>query len=116
MNLFKLRRYQLVRALPKVIALALVLWLPLAAQQFDNSKIPAAGKTPVLRVPAWTKSKLANGADLIISEKRDLPLVSFTITFLGGSNQFDSENRTGIASLTAAMMSEGTKTKDGNAL
>ena len=99
------------RQLSKTIALGLILSLPLIAQQaFDRSKIPAAGKTPVLHVPAWTKSKLANGSDLIISEKRDLPLVSFSITFIGGSNQFDAENRTGIASMTAAMMSEGTKT------
>jgi zinc protease len=105
------------RQLSKTIALGLILSLPLIAQQaFDRSKIPAAGKTPVLHVPAWTKSKLANGSDLIISEKRDLPLVSFSITFIGGSNQFDAQNRTGIASMTAAMMSEGTKTKDGDAL
>ena len=31
------------------------------------------GKTPELRVPTWTKSALANGADLIVSEKHDLP-------------------------------------------
>src|SRR5262249_1448733 len=105
------------RQLSKTIALGLMLSLPLIAQQaFDRSKIPAAGNTPVLHVPAWTKSKLGNGADLIISEKRDLPLVSSNITFLGGSNQFDQENRSGIASMTAAMMSEGTKTKDGDAL
>jgi zinc protease len=105
------------RQLSKTIVLGLILSLPLIAQQtLDRSKVPAAGKTPVLHVPSWTKSKLPNGADLIVSEKRDLPLVSFSITFIGGSNQFDAENRTGIASMTAAMMSEGTKTKDGDAL
>src|SRR5262249_42887300 len=75
-----------------------------------------AGKTPTLRVPVWTRSKLPNGADLIVSEKHDLPLVSFTITFIGGSSQFDAENRTGVAGMTASMMSEGKKTKDGDAL
>jgi zinc protease len=96
---------------------ALLLWLPLSAQQsFDRNKIPPPGKQPVLRVPAWTKSRLANGADLIVSEKHDLPLVSFSITFLGGSNQFDAPDRTGIGSLVASMMSEGTKTRDGDAL
>src|SRR5215471_1587281 len=89
---------------------ALLLCLPLAAQQtLDRSKIPAPGKTPVLHVPPWTKSSLPNGAELIVSEKHDLPLVSVTITFLGGSNQFDPPERTGLASLTASMMSEGTK-------
>jgi zinc protease len=100
-----------------VIVAASLVWLPLAAQEaFDRSKIPLPGNTPVLHVPAWTKSKLANGADLIVSEKHDLPLVSFTITFLGGANQFDAPDRTGIGSLVASMMSEGTKTRDGDAL
>ncbi len=101
----------------KLRAIAFLVWLPFTAQQaLDRSKIPPPGKTPTLHVPAWTKSKLANGADLIVSEKHDLPLVSFTITFLGGSNQFDPPGRTGIGSLVASMMSEGTKTKDGDAL
>jgi zinc protease len=85
-------------------------------QALDRTKMPAPGKTPELRVPAWTKTSLANGADLIVSEKHDLPLVSFSITFLGGANQFESAERTGLASITAAMMSEGTKSKDGEAL
>jgi predicted Zn-dependent peptidase len=93
------------------------LWLPLSAQQaLDRTKAPPPGKTPVLRVPSWTKTKLANGADLIVSEKHDLPLVSFTITFIGGSNQFDAPDRIGIGALTASMMSEGTRTRDGDAL
>ena len=49
----------------------------------------------VLRVPAWTKGTLANGADLIVSEKHDLPLVSFSITFLGGEDQFEPAGRAG---------------------
>jgi predicted Zn-dependent peptidase len=99
------------------VAAALLAWLPVAAQQkLDRSKIPPPGKQPVLRVPAWTKSKLANGADLIVSEKHDLPLVSFNITFIGGSNQFDAPDRAGIGSVVASMMSEGTKTRDGDAL
>jgi zinc protease len=105
------------RLLYAAMAVALCVWLPLFAQQtLDRTKTPPPGKQPVLHVPAWTKSTLANGAQLIVSEKHDLPLVSFTITFLGGSNQFDAPNRTGIGSLVASMMSEGTKTRDGDAL
>ncbi len=85
-------------------------------QPLDRTKVPAAGKPPVLRVPTWTKVKLANGADLVVSAKHDLPLVSFTITFVGGSNQFDPPDRTGIAGLVAALLNEGTKTRDGDAL
>ena len=61
---------------------------PVFAQTLDRTKQPPVGKLPELRVPIWTKSTLSNGAELIVSEKHDLPLVSFTITFLGGSDQF----------------------------
>jgi zinc protease len=87
-----------------------------APETFDRSRIPTPGRQPQLRVPAWTKSTLANGAEFIVSEKHDLPLVSFSITFQGGASQVESAARRGLASLTASMMSEGTKTRDGEAL
>jgi zinc protease len=87
-----------------------------AQQQLDRTKIPAPGKTPVLHVPAWTKSTLADGADFIVSEKHDLPLVSFSITFLGGANQVEPAGLRGIGPLTASMLSEGTRARDGEAL
>src|SRR5215831_18351498 len=111
------RCFKQTQLLSFLVVAALLVGLPLAAQEaFDRSKIPSPGKTPVLHVPSWTKSKLANGADLIVSEKHDLPLVSFNITFIGGSNQFDAPDRAGIGSVVASMMSEGTKTRDGDAL
>ena len=103
----------------QTVALFVVLLLASVAsaqQKLDRSKVPPAGKPPALRVPAWTKSTLANGAEFIVSEKHDLPLVSFTITFQGGSSQAESATRRGVAGLTTAMMNEGTKTRDGEAL
>jgi zinc protease len=67
-------------------------------------------------VPTWTTSTLANGAALIVSEKHDLPLVSLSITFLGGADQFEKADRRGVGAFAAAMLSEGTKTRDGEAL
>ena len=89
---------------------------PPAAAPVDRTKIPPAGNPPVLRVPTSTKTTLANGAELIVSEKHGLPLVSFSLTFLGGSAQFEPADKRGAAGLTASMMSEGTKTRDGEAL
>lgn len=100
-------------------ALAIVWCLslaPAAGQGLDRKKVPPAGPPPVLRVPTWTKSTLANGAELIVSEKHDLPLISFSITILGGADQFEPAGRQGVAALTAALLSEGTKTRDGEAL
>src|SRR5215204_3552109 len=88
----------------------------LAQQPLDRTKVPPFGSTPVLRVPTWTKTQLANGATLIVSERHNLPLVSFSITFLGGSNQFEPAGKRGVASMTASMMSEGTTTKTGDQL
>jgi zinc protease len=87
-----------------------------ARQAFDRKQVPPAGKPPDLRVPAWTTSKLSNGAQLIVSQRKDLPLVSFTITFVGGSNQFEKADRRGAASFTTAMLREGTKTRSGEQL
>jgi zinc protease len=86
------------------------------AQTLDRSKQPPVGKIPELRVPTWTKAKLSNGAELIVSEKHDLPLVSFSITFLGGTDQFETAERRGVGSLAAAMLNEGTKTRNGDDL
>src|SRR5882762_5101486 len=95
----------------------LAIAVPVSAQpQIDRNKVPTPGKPPVLRVPSWTTGALPNGATLFVSEKHDLPLVSFSITFLGGADQFDQASRRGAGSLTAAMLSEGTKTRDGEAL
>ena len=59
---------------------------------------------------------LANGAEVFVSEKRGLPLVSFTLTWMGGADQFEPADRRGVASLAASMLSEGTTTRDGEAL
>ena len=105
----------------QILALAAAVVISVAniaalAQTLDRTKVPAPGQTPVLRVPTWTKTQLANGATLIVSERHNLPLVSFSITFLGGANQFEPAGRRGVASLTASMLTEGTATRTGDQL
>ncbi|HEY4307134.1 MAG TPA: pitrilysin family protein [Gemmatimonadaceae bacterium] len=85
-----------------------------AQTKIDRRAIPPAGTTPALRIPTWTKSTLSNGAQLVVSEKHALPLVSVTINFIGGSNQFEPADKAGLATLTAQMMSEGTTTRSGD--
>jgi zinc protease len=107
----------------KALALAAALVISIAniaalAQQqtLDRTKVPPPGPTPVLHVPTWTKTQLANGATLIVSERHNLPLVSFTITFVGGSNQFETADKRGVAAMTVSMMTEGTTTRSGDQL
>lgn len=96
--------------------LAMCVAVPSFAQtaKLDRRAVPPAGTTPALRIPTWTKTTLANGAQLVVSEKHNLPLVSVTINFIGGSNQFEPADKAGLATLTAQMMSEGTTTRSGD--
>ncbi|HYC49692.1 MAG TPA: pitrilysin family protein [Gemmatimonadaceae bacterium] len=102
---------------------------PLSAQQrqaatparprtvaIDRTKQPTPAKSPELKVPAWTKMRLSNGAELVVSAKRDLPLVSVSINFLGGANQFEDAAKLGVASFTTSMLNEGTTSRSGDQL
>jgi zinc protease len=108
----KQQRKALALAAALIISLANI--AALAQQPLDRTKVPSPGATPVLRVPTWTKTQLANGATLIVSERHSLPLVSFSITFVGGANQFEPVGRRGVAAGAAAMLSEGTTTRTGD--
>src|ERR1051325_7454753 len=110
-----MRRNQLL-ALSAALVISLANVAAVAQQTLDRTKIPPAGPTPVLHVPAWTRTQLSNGATLIVSERHSLPLVSFSITFVGGANQFEPAERRGVASMTASMLTEGTKTRTGDQL
>jgi len=87
---------------------------PVKPASLDRTAIPAPGTTPELRVPTWTSMKLSNGAQLIVSARHNLPLVSFDINFVGGSDQYDPDAKPGVAEFAAAMLSEGTTTKSGD--
>lgn len=98
-------------ALPAATALAQA-----GPSSFDRGKAPAPAAPRPLQVPAWTHQTLADGAQLVVSQKHDLPLVSFTINFVGGADQFEPAGKTGLANMTAAMMSEGTTSRTGDQL
>jgi predicted Zn-dependent peptidase len=81
---------------------------------FDRTVVPKAGSEPKLNLPTWSKTTLSNGATLVVSERHTLPLVSFSIGFVGGANQYEPADKTGLASFTSQMMSEGTATRTGD--
>jgi zinc protease len=108
------------------IALLIAVTTPLAAQpvtkdvrrsaSLDRTVQPKAGPQATLRVPTWTKTKLANGAELIVAEKHDLPLVSFSISFVGGTANYEAPEKVGVGAFTASMLSEGTASMTGEQL
>lgn len=98
------------------LLVSLTIAAPIAQQQFDRTRPPKPGPVPELEVPTWTTGKLSNGAQLIVAERRDLPLIWFSITFEGGANQFEKADKLGVAAFTTAMLREGTKTRDAEPL
>lgn len=66
---------------------------------------PAAGLGP-----AVTQETLPNGAVLLVSEQRNLPLVLVRVVLDAGSRR-DPPGRGGLANLTAALLTEGTATR-----
>ena len=111
-----MKQHKRTLALAAALVISLSNIVAVGQQTLDRTKVPPPGQTPVLRVPAWTKIQLANGATLIVSERHNLPLVSFGITFLGGSNQFEAAGKRGVAAMTTSMLTEGTKTRTGDQL
>ena len=85
-----------------------------AKSSFDRTVLPKAGADPVAKIPTWTKTTLSNGATLLVVERHALPLVSFTMSFVGGSNQLEPADKPGLGSLTASMMTEGTTLRSGD--
>jgi zinc protease len=86
------------------------------ASVLDRTVQPKPAAAPALRVPKWTKTKLSNGAELVVAEKHDLPLVSFSINFVGGAANYEPADKIGVASFTSSMLSEGTTSMTGEQL
>jgi len=77
---------------------------------FDRSKQPKSGANPVVKVPAIWQDKLENGLQLIGTKNAEIPTVTMLLTIRGGHRlEQQDPKKAGIASLTAAMMNEGTE-------
>ncbi len=87
-----------------------------AQAALDRNVTPPPAKAPTFRVPTWTHTKLANGAELVVTEKHDLPLVAFSISFIGGATSYEPADKLGVGSATAQMLSEGTPTRTADQL
>lgn len=65
--------------------------------------------------PPFARRTLANGAVLLVSEQRALPMVDVEILLDAGSRR-DPDGREGLASLTADLLNEGTARHDASSL
>jgi zinc protease len=76
----------------------------------DRSKAPDTGTPPQLKLPKLQRATLKNGLKVILAERHEVPLVSFWLNVDAGyaADQFASP---GTASMTAALLNGGTKTR-----
>jgi predicted Zn-dependent peptidase len=90
-------------ALRLIVALALCGAVTFAQ---DRSKPPATDPAPSLRLPTIVKRQLANGLPVWIVELHEVPVAQVNLLLRAGTAS-DPPGKYGIASLTAAMLTEG---------
>ncbi len=76
---------------------------------------PTPGDAPELVIPKFQRTTLKNGLTLMVSERRDLPLVSIGVALAAGSAQ-DPQGKAGLAELTMRTLLEGAGKRDAIAL
>ncbi len=80
-----------------------------------REKMPAPGKPPELVLPTFHQTTLDNGLTVLVSPRRQLPLVYVGVAFAAGSAQ-DPAGQAGAADITYKMLLEGAGGKDTIAL
>jgi zinc protease len=93
-----------------VIVLACLVVVPADSQQPDRTSPPQPGAPRPLHLPPLQKFVLSNGLPVVLMEKRGVPLVQITMLIKTGS-AVDPAEKSGLASLTAAMLDEGAGTR-----
>lgn len=76
-----------------------------------KGKAPVSDQVLNVRLPRPREGNLANGIHLIVLEDHRTPQVAFSLTIPGAGGFFDPPGQAGLASVTAAMMREGTTTR-----
>jgi zinc protease len=71
---------------------------------------PEGGPVPTFSVPTPASAELANGLTLIVSEERNVPMVSMQLV-IGTGSDANPLDRPGLANLAAGMLDEGTATR-----
>jgi len=77
---------------------------------FDRTVPPAVSEPEELRLQPVITRQLPNGLRLLIVEHHELPIADF-ILYLGSGSEMDPADKTGLATLTAQMLVEGTTSR-----
>ena len=74
-----------------------------AANESWRANRPAPGPEPMTVIPKFSETRLDNGLRVIVSERRDLPLVAVALATQAGSASEDAKDA-GLADLTYELM------------
>ena len=86
-----------------------------AAPALDRGQRPPLGPAPTLTLPPATERTLPNGLRVVVVEQHELPLVDAVLVVRSGG-EADPAGREGLATLTAALLDEGTATRSALAI
>lgn len=85
------------------------------ASDVDRSQPPVPEAFPTLQWPHLQRARLANGLQVVLAERHEVPLVQMKMEFPGGFAS-DHGGKRGAASLAMAMLDDGTHNSDALAL
>ncbi len=74
----------------------------------DRTKAPKPGPPKDMEFPEYYDTTLSNGINLLVIENHKIPSVSVRLVFKNAGSYFD-ENSYGVSSLTAELLTKGTK-------
>jgi zinc protease len=76
----------------------------------QKDALPKGGPAVKFALPAIEKTKLSNGLNVWIVKQNELPIVSMNLV-LNAGGILDTNDKSGVASMTAVMLNQGTKTR-----
>ena len=94
------------RSLVALAATAVTLVAAAQAQTFDTPPRPGAPRP--LTIAAPVEQRLPNGLRVVLAERRGVQLVTAQLVVLSGS-EVDPADRAGLASMTAGLLTKGTR-------
>ncbi len=77
----------------------------------DRKEMPRPGEGPEPRFPAMQRAKLLNGMEVIVAERKGVPVVNMDL-LIGAGFAADQFGQPGTASLAMNMLDEGTKSRN----
>lgn len=112
-----MKRYPLIALIALTLSAGLVTAATPQDVAPDRSEVVRKNRAPIskdvlrAKLPQASEKTLSNGVTVLIIENHRLPLVSLQLNISGAGPIFEPKETPGLASITAQMLKEGTKSK-----